>query len=442
MRKTKISPLSAFGTAKRWNIDLQLFAAGAPGTAAEPAADAAAAARSISAFAGDGRSGGRADGAYGGKAAADGACRAQTPHAAPAEAAAKSHDAAPDASGGPEARRETAAPHPDSADSGAELSRAQRRQAAAAGTWHRADPLAAVRYGKPEAPGRDAAAPQHAADQTETAEPDKNTAFERLIRGEYKEQFAARTQHIIDQRFREVKAQQAQAARAAETLTRLAQHYGVSAADREALLRAAGAEETSAADRFAAAHGAETGADAQVKAGAEKAPAPNAAENPAPAAGEAEPDDGRAPAGEAEDAVRHDARTDVSAAQAADAAAREIARHWTQDGRALAAVYPNFSLEKAVEEPDFARLLAGGVSVRRAYEACHLDELLGGAMQYAVDRASEGFAARAAERAARPAENGTTPHAGAVLKTDVSSLTRADRDEIERRVAHGERIRF
>ena len=34
------------------------------------------------------------------------------------------------------------------------------------------------------------------------------------------------------------------------------------------------------------------------------------------------------------------------------------------------------------------------------------------------------------------------PGAGAVLKTDVNSLTRAQREQIERRVAHGERIRF
>ena len=100
------------------------------------------------------------------------------------------------------------------------------------------------------------------------------------------------------------------------------------------------------------------------------------------------------------------------------------------DGEALRGIYPDFALAAEVQNPDFARLLKAGVSVRTAYEACHLRDLLGGAMQYTADRAN------------RPPENGATPGAGAVLKTDVNSLTRAQREQIERRVAHGERIRF
>ena len=56
--------------------------------------------------------------------------------------------------------------------------------------------------------------------------------------------------------------------------------------------------------------------------------------------------------------------------------------------------------------------------------------------------AAAGVAARIADRANRPAENGATPRAGAVLRPDVNKLTRAQREQIARRVAHGETIRF
>ena len=115
------------------------------------------------------------------------------------------------------------------AQTGETLTRAQQRQEAAAGTWHKADPLAAVRYGRQEGTGRDADAPekgaggrlaQSAAEKEHTAGPDKEAAFEKLIRGEYKEQCAARTQRIIDQRFK--KEKQAEQAAAGEKARRAA----------------------------------------------------------------------------------------------------------------------------------------------------------------------------------------------------------------------------
>ena len=286
------------------------------------------------------------------------------------------------------------------AQTGETLTRAQQRQAAAAGTWHKADPLAAVRYGRQEGTGRDADAPekgaggrlaQSAAEKEHTAGPDKEAAFEKLIRGEYKEQCAARTQRIIDQRFKKEKQ----------------------------------AEQAAAGEKGAAGGAGRQAADA----------APQTPDEP-----RAEPTEtaGGKPGAESTE-MRPDERREAGAEEAET---EHILHNWIREGRELAKVYPDFSLEKAVDDPDFTRLLKGGVSVRRAYEACNLDTILGGAMQYTADRVAEGMAARAAARAARPAENGTTPLAGAILKTDVNSLTRADRDEIERRVAHGERIRF
>ncbi|MCI2048045.1 MAG: hypothetical protein LKJ90_10090 [Faecalibacterium sp.] len=205
--------------------------------------------------------------------------------------------------------------------------------------------------------GRDAAAPctpeQAAADtpcppsETSASAPDKTAEFEKLIRGEYKEQFAAKTQHILSQRFRENKAQAAQS-------------------DEQARRAAAQRE--------------------------------NAAE--------------------------------------------AICRDWQRQSESLKATYPKFELSSEVKGPAFAALLKAGVPLKTAYEACHLEELLGGAMQYTADKVAAATAARLARRAARPSENGTTARAGAVMRRDVSQLSRTECEAIERRVAHGERIRF
>jgi hypothetical protein len=300
-------------------------------------------------------------------------------------------------------------PAPEAADPGEKLSAEQRRQDAAAGQYRKTDPLAALRRGG-AAGGRAAAAP---APQAAAAEPDKDAAFERLIRGDYKEQFAARTQAIIDRRFREAKAAEARGQAAQQLVGRLARQFGVDERDYEAVaaaaLRASGAE--SAPEKQPAAGKTEAAGQAPAQAAPAAAP-----EKEAPAR------DGDLPA--------------------AEKAAEQIRRGWVRDGEALRGIYPDFALAAEVQNPDFARLLKAGVSVRTAYEACHLRDLLGGAMQYTADRVAAGVAARVADRANRPPENGATPGAGAVLKTDVNSLTRAQREQIERRVAHGERIRF
>lgn len=123
-------------------------------------------------------------------------------------------------------------------------------------------------------------------------------------------------------------------------------------------------------------------------------------------------------------------------------AIRSLCAGWLREGDELKRIYPGFDLKTELRSPDFVRLMKSGVSLRAAYQATHMDELLGGAMQYAADKAAAAAAARMAERARRPAENGARPQAGAVFHTDVARLSRAQREEIERRAARGERILF
>ena len=49
---------------------------------------------------------------------------------------------------------------------------------------------------------------------------------------------------------------------------------------------------------------------------------------------------------------------------------------------------------------------------------------------------------RIRQRASRPAENGTRPGSAAVTRADVASMTRAQREALERQALHGVQIKF
>lgn len=89
--------------------------------------------------------------------------------------------------------------------------------------------------------------------------------------------------------------------------------------------------------------------------------------------------------------------------------------------------YPDFDLEKELEDPGFARLVENGVDPRTAYEVVHHRELT---------RREE----RLAQNAARPLENGLSGGSAALTGADPKALTRAERKLLRRRAARGEEI--
>ena len=135
-----------------------------------------------------------------------------------------------------------------------------------------------------------------------------------------------------------------------------------------------------------------------------------------------------------QDLIRGKYREDFLAAlgQAMQAQARETERYLAyrelrDRAEALKTEYPDFELERELEDPGFARLLNNGVDPKTAYEVTHHAELTGRARQLA-------------RNAARPLENGLSPAGAAVTKPDPRQLTRADRRALRRRAARGEEI--
>ena len=127
----------------------------------------------------------------------------------------------------------------------------------------------------------------------------------------------------------------------------------------------------------------------------------------------------------------------------ARARAAEVLEGWEREAEALKNTYPGFSLKTALREGgDFARLLKAGVSLRRAYEAAHLEEILGTAMCYAARRAGQRSAELLRDLQARPQENPVQQRAATQQGTDVNSLTRNDILRILGEVSRGAKITF
>ena len=131
-------------------------------------------------------------------------------------------------------------------------------------------------------------------------------------------------------------------------------------------------------------------------------------------------------------------------AEEARRAADETYTRWVQEAEALKTIYPNFDIEEELNlSPDFGRLLQSGVSVQAAYQATHMDEVLGGAMAYTAQNVAEKVTNNVLARGLRPIENGIGATSQPVKQTvDPSKLTLDQMKDYARRAARGETITF
>lgn len=113
-----------------------------------------------------------------------------------------------------------------------------------------------------------------------------------------------------------------------------------------------------------------------------------------------------------------------------------------EQSKQVKAIYPTFELETELQNKAFLEAMrVPGVSVRTAYELAHRDELIAPAMATAAQKATEAVVNNIKARGARPTEHGLGNGSGLTTQTDVSKMTKAQREEIYRRVVErGERI--
>lgn len=276
------------------------------------------------------------------------------------------------------------------------------------------NPLASVRYGKqPEdfAPAEDAAKKSDTIVEADSSAA-RTAEFEKLIKGQYKAEFDARTQKIINERFKHTKELEQQAGKVKELaplLDMLAGKYGVDGSDVSALVKAVTED-----DSYYEQEAMDKGLSVEQLKHIKQIERENAAFKRA-----------------AQDRERQ-------------ASADRIYAQWQQQSDTTKQIYPGFDLQAETGHPEtgqrFLSLLKSGVDVQTAYEVIHKDELITHAMYTTAQAVESKVVNDIRARGLRPQENGGSGSGAFVTKKDPKTFTKKDRDEISRRVLRGERI--
>ena len=264
----------------------------------------------------------------------------------------------------------------------------------------KSNPLASVKYGIQEE-----SAP--AAEVQTVAQPDRNAMFEQLIKGEYKDLYDAKVQDTIQKRLKSSKETVDKYNALAPTLELLGNKYGVDAGDTEALIKAISED-----DSYYEQEALEKGMTVQQLKEVKRMERENA-----------------------------ELKAQMQEAQRQENG-KKLYAAWMQQADEAKKVYPSFDLKAEMNNPKFVDLLRSNIDVRTAYEVLHKDEIIPAAMQFTAKTVESKLAKSIAANGARPSENGMSSQSAAVVKSDVSQLSKADRAEIIRRVQRGEKIRF
>ena len=268
------------------------------------------------------------------------------------------------------------------------------------------NPLANVVYGKQPTQAEEApAAEGQTTAQTPSQPVDKNAEFENLIKGDYKDAYEKRVSDTIRQRLKGANETAAKYEAALPLLDMLAERYGMEAADPDALMKAITGDE----DFFA-----------------------NVAAN--------NDMDGKA-YNQFAQVKRENARLRATQVeQQKQAQLDQQCAMWEQQAVQARVKYPNLDLNTESQNPQFRQLLLAGIDVGTAYGVIHQDDIMAGAMQYATQTAQQKVANSVAANGKRPAENGMQGQSSVTIKSDPSTWTKKDREEVRRRAARGEKI--
>ena len=242
---------------------------------------------------------------------------------------------------------------------------------------------------------------------------ERRRAYDEFIKGEGREFYAEDTQNIISKRHKDFKAMEEKMGRLQPFMDALSDKYNLSSDDLEGLMRAIQSDR----DFFS---------EAAAEAGMEN------------------PDTYR----EYREAQRKN-KAFEEAQKAQKAAAEEARRQsfvqqktaaWQAEAEALKGKYPSFNFQGDMRNPQFTSMLRSGVSVEAAYRALHHDEIVAGEVANAKAQTEKTLVDNIRAKGSRPVENGTSSASTFTYKSDPSKFTKADRAEIARRVARGEKI--
>ena len=263
------------------------------------------------------------------------------------------------------------------------------------------NPLAHVRYGKQEG------APTEVAQAQET-QTDPEAEW-KAMKEKHKELFGRDTSAIVQERLKNSKQAEATLAKLAPVFEGLGKKYGKDAADIDGIL-AAYTDDDSLYEEEAAEAGMTVSAYKQLK-------------------------------------QLQDDKKARDAQEAQSLQEQQMQRHiqgMIQDFETnVKSVFPHADLRAELQNPQFARLTSPevGLSAKDAYWLMHREEIQSQAMQVAVQKSQQKMSMAVQSGRNRPVENGARAVSPALeIRDDPSKWSRADRDEVKRRVRNGEKI--
>ena len=242
---------------------------------------------------------------------------------------------------------------------------------------------------------------------------ERRRAYDEFIKGEGKEFYAEDTQNIISKRHKDFKAMEEKMGKLQPFMDALSDKYNLAPDDLDGLMKAIQSDR-----EFFSEAAAEAGMDnpetyRQYREAQRKS--------------------------EAYEKVQKAQREAAEQAQKQSFVQQKIAA-WQAEAEALRGKYPSFDFAGDMKNPQFASMLRSGVSVEAAYRALHHDEIVAGEVASAKAQTEKTLVDNIRAKGSRPVENGTSSASTFTYKSDPSKFTKADRAEIARRVARGEKI--
>ena len=276
----------------------------------------------------------------------------------------------------------------------------------------RENPLASVKYGKqpePSAPSPDATGAAEAANTTgDAGDTGKKPSFQELIEGEYKDQYTEAFQSAFNSRFKAMKGMETALEAQKPIIDMLMQRHGIADGDISKLAKAIEQD-----DGYWEAAADEAGLTVEQYKAMQKLERENAE------------------------------LKKIRQRQQGQEMAQQKLNQWYAEAEQVKQTYPAFDFRAETQNRDFMGLLRSGLNVQQAYELVHMDEIKEAAARTAAETTGRQMTANIKAKASRPRENGTSTQSAAPIRKDkASELTRAERAEIVRRAARGDRIEF
>lgn len=292
-----------------------------------------------------------------------------------------------------------------SGDGGGEGTGVTAQAAAVPTKGVKSNPLANVLYGKQPQEKAPAAEVQKSTETKPETPPDLDAEFEELIKGKFKDQYGKKVQDTVQKRLKGAKETEERLTAMNPLVDLLSARYGVKADDTAGLIKALEGD-----DAFFE----QAAADHNMEAKDYRKMLQLESEN-----------------------------SRLKNQQEAQFKQEQVNKQyaiWEQQAEQARLKYPGLDLNIESENPQFRQLLFAGIDVGTAYAAIHQDDILAGAMQYTAKTVKQQVANSIAAGNSRPVENGASGQSAAIIKSDPSKWTKADREEVRRRAARGERI--